>query len=51
MKMIENIKGWSVQKKIFAGLASATIITGATYGVIKLADYVSSQKSKKKKTK
>jgi hypothetical protein len=49
MKIIETIKGWSVQKRVFVGLASATIITGVTYGVIKVKDYISSRKSKKKK--
>jgi len=49
MKIVGIIKSWSVQKKVFAGLASATIITGVTYGIIKVVNYVSSKPKKKKK--
>lgn len=48
MKLVDNIKGWSNQKKIFAILASATIIIGAAYGGMKLKDYVSSKPDNKK---
>ena len=48
MKIIETIKSWSVQKKVFSGLASATIVAGIVYGVIKVNDYIQTKKSTKK---
>lgn len=48
-KIIDNIKSWSTQKKVFAGLASATIIIGVTYGAIKVKDITSRMPDKKKK--
>lgn len=49
--IIENIKGWPVQKKVFYGLAAATILTGLIYSGIKLSDFIKTQKSRKNKNK
>ncbi len=48
IKIIDTVKGWSTQKKVFSGLASLTVITGVTYGVIKLSNYISSKPKKNK---
>lgn len=45
--MIENIKIWSTQKKVFYGLAGATLLSGLIYGVMKIKIYSESKKNKK----
>jgi hypothetical protein len=51
MEIINTIKNWSIQKKVFVSLAGVTIIIGTTYGIIKVNDYIVSRKYKNKNKK
>lgn len=51
MIKMEDIRLWSVQKRVFYGLAAAAVASGLIYGGVRLSNYAASQKSKKKKNK
>jgi hypothetical protein len=48
---MEDIQLWSVQKRVFYGLAATAVVSGLIYGGIRLSSYMASQKSKKNKNK
>lgn len=51
MIKMEDMQLWSVQKKVFYGLAAAAVASGLIYGGVRLSNYIASKKSKKNKSK